>query len=113
MTYDDGIMRLYETVNIAPPGNKPTDGLKIKDQHYYSYDNLGINRYYTAMANNQQIECVINVPDWPSVHATDIVVLENQNQYRIAMIQRTQDEDNLRITKLSLERISEEYVIKD
>lgn len=112
MTFDDGILKLYQTVNIAPPGKKPVDGLRIKDQYYYRYDNLGISRYFTAMDHNRLIESVINIPDWPPVDTDDIVMLENQLQYHIAMIQPTYDEDGLKITKLSLERISENYAIE-
>lgn len=113
MTFDDGKLRLYQTVNIAPPGKMPVDGLKIKDEYYYGYDNLGISRYFTALSHNRLIESVINIPDWPPVEYSDIVILENQLQYHIAMIQPTYDDDGLKITKLSLERISENYVIED
>ena len=112
MTFDDGILRLYQTVNTAPPGKKPVDGLRIKDEYHYGYDNLGISRYFTAMDHNRLIESVINIPDWPPVDTDDIVILENQLQYHIVMTQPTYDEDGLKITKLSLERISENFVIE-
>lgn len=113
MTFDDGKLRLYQTVNIAPPGKKPVDGLKIKNEYYYGYDNVGINRYFTALSHNRLIESVINIPEWPPVDVSDIVILENQLQYHIVMIQPTYDDDGLKITRLSLERISENYVIEN
>ena len=42
----------------------------------------------------------------------DICELENGMQYRIAMRQPSWNEDGLKITKLSLERIDEKYDIK-
>lgn len=113
MTFDDGILQICETENISDPGERPVIGLVEKERFYYGFDNLGINRYYTALQNNQQIECVVNIPGWGDIKATDICVLESGKQYKIAMIQPTHDENGIRITKLSLERINEEYVFEN
>lgn len=109
MTFDDGIIILCSVENIAEPGDRPVTGLSEKERFYFSFDTLGINRYYTAMQNNQQIEAVVNIPGWGGVEATDICVLESGKQYRIAMIQAMTDDNGLKITKLSLERLGEEY----
>lgn len=109
MTFDDGILNIYKTVDISEPGMKPKIHLEPKEQYYFSFDTIGITRYYTALQANQQISAVVNVPDWGDITTLDICVLEDGNQYRIAMRQPTTDENGLRITKLSLERISEEY----
>ena len=111
MTFDDGMLGIYSTINIAPKGDKPVLNLKLKAKYFFCFDNLGITRYYTALQANQQIETVVNVPDWIDVSATDICVLENNKQYRIRLIQPEKDDNNLRITKLTLERLGENYAI--
>lgn len=113
MTFDDGVLDICAVKNLAEPGERPVVGLVEKESFFYGFDNLGINRYYTAMQNNQQIECVVNIPGWNDIEATDICVLESGKQYRIAMMQPMHDENGIRITKLSLERINEEYVFEN
>lgn len=111
-TFDDGILTIYTTENIAEPGMKPVIGLVKKDRYHYGFDTLGIQRYYTALQAKQLIESVVNVPGWGNIKATDICALDDGEQFRISMRQPTWDDDGLRITKLSLERIEEKYVIK-
>ena len=112
MTFDDGIIRLYRITNTAPAGSKPVRGLELIESFYFGYETLGINRYYTALTANQQIEAVVDIPDWNEIDSANVVArLENGNFYRIAMTQPTLDDDGLRITRLSLERINESYDI--
>ena len=112
MTFDDGILTIYSVENVGDPGMMPSPQLAEKEKYYFSFDTLGFNRYYTALQARQQIESVVNIPGWGNISATDICVLENGTQFRIVMRQPTMDEDGLRITKLSLERIDEQYAIK-
>ena len=111
MTFDDGILTIYKVENTAQPGQMPVEGLTEKDRYYYGFDALGINRYYTALQAQQQIEAVVNVPGWGDIAPTDICALDNGAQFRIVMRQPTLDDNGLRITKLSLERINEKYAI--
>lgn len=112
MTFDDGILTIYKTENIGEPGMKPVVGLVEKDRYYFGFDTLGINRYFTALQAKQQIECVVNIPGWDDIRATDICELEDGSQFRIVMRQPTIDEDGLRITKLSLERLGDKYAVQ-
>lgn len=111
MTFDDGILTIYAVTNTAQPGQMPVEGLEEKEKYYYGFDTLGINRYYTALQAQQQIEAVVNVPGWGDVAATDVCALDNGDQFRIVMRQPALDDNGLRITKLSLERINEKYAI--
>ena len=111
-TFDDGILTIYSVENIAEPGDMPVTGLVEKASFYFGYETVGINRFYTALQVNRQIESVVHIPGWNDIGATDICVLENGKQYAMPQIQPTLDDDNLRITRLSLERVGQEYVIK-
>lgn len=111
MTFDDGIVKIYSIGNIAANGKEPKEGLVAYESFYFGFDTLGINRYYTALQANQQIESVINIPGWNTLNpAKHIAVMENGDQFRIQMVQTMLDEDGLRITRLSLERLAKAYV---
>ena len=112
MTFDDGIVKIYEIGNIAARGKEPKEGLVAYESFFFGYDTLGINRYYTALQANQQIEAVINIPGWNQINAANhVAVMENGDQFRVQMVQTMLDEDGLRITKLSLERLVNRYAV--
>lgn len=111
MTFDDGILTIYEVTNSAQPGAKPAPALAEKSKHYFAYETLGVTRYYAALQADQQIAAVVDIPGWYDVKTTDICILEDGGQYIISMVQPTTDEDGLRIMKLSLERVSQTYEV--
>lgn len=112
MTFDDGILVIYSVKNLARPGEKPIQGLKEKSKHYYGYDTIGVTRYYEALKADNLIESVVNIPGWHDILANNVCILENKTQYRISMVQPMLNEDNLKIMKLSLERVEEEYAVQ-
>ena len=107
MTFDDGILTIYEVENSAPPGEKPVASLKEKGRYYYGYDQIGITRYYQALQAERQIEAVVNIPGWENIQVADVVVMQERPniQYQVGFVQPGMDDDGLRITKLTLERI--------
>ena len=64
------------------------------------------------MQAKQQIEAVVNVPGWNDIRIHDVCALDDGEQFRISLVQPSKDEDGLRIMRLSLERMDENYVIK-
>ncbi len=113
MTFDDGILSVYSVVNVAEPGRKPIEALKEKAKYYYGFDRIGVTRYYTAKQYNQNIEAVINVPDWIDATTDNVIILEEfpDIQYQIHMVQPEYDENGLKITKLTLGRVGHEFKI--
>ena len=113
MSFDDGILTVYGVSNTAAPGHKPVQGLTVKDRYYYGYDNLGVTRYYTALQADQEVAAVVNIPGWAPVKNTDVVIMDEQPdiQYQIDFIQPGFDDNGLRITKLTLGRLSQRYEI--
>lgn len=110
MTFDDGIVGIYSLTQTTEAGTKPKKGITLVASFYFGYDNLGFQRYYTALQANQQISAVINIPGWEELDpATTVAVMEDGKQYRVQLAQPQTDENGLRITKLSLERIHEDY----
>lgn len=109
MTFDDGILTIYNVSNSADEGEKPVFSLTEKSKHYYNFGELGYGRYYTALQAQQRIECVVNVPDWLNINVTDICALDNEEKYKIVMVQKLLNNDNLKITRLSLEKVGDIY----
>ena len=112
MTFDDGIVGIYTITQKPEPGKMPIRGISLSESFFFGYDTLGVNRYYTALQANQQIEAVINIPGWqPFNPATSVAVMEDGSQFKVRMVQPMLDEDGLRITTLSLERVHENYAV--
>ena len=120
MTYDDGVIGVYELTQTKMKGKMPVDGLSLWERYCFGYEALGMTRYYTALQANQQIEAVIRIPGWHEIAANrHIVIIADADgemdatcvQYRIVMVQPAIDEYGLRITRLSLERIGDKYAV--
>lgn len=107
MTFDDGIVKIYGTKDVSSPGAMPKVELALKSEHFFGFDVLGYNRYYTALQAHQEISAVVNIPDWHDGEITslDIAELEDSQRYKIRMVQPMKDENGLNITKLSLEKV--------
>lgn len=105
MTFDDGILKIYRTENIAKPGDMPKDELVLKSEHYFGFDVLGYNRYYTALRAHQNISAVVNIPDYHDISSLDVAELEDGTRFHIRLVQSMKDENGLNITKLTLERV--------
>ena len=53
---------------------------------------------------------MIHIPDWQDIRPDrQIAVMEDDSQHRIRQVQKTYDEDGLKITRISLERIGDIY----
>ena len=116
----DGVVGIYELTQTKVPGNMPTEGLLLKERFFFEYDILGIGRYYTAMKADQRIDAVVNIPGWNEIRAYQHIAIiadadgninSNCAQFRIVMVQPQTDANGLRITKLSLERIGDNYAV--
>lgn len=113
MTFDDGILKIYKVENSAPSGSEPVEQLHFKEECYYHQEALGYNRYYTALQAHQKIDMVVDVPDWIDVSANDVCIPENDLQYTVNFVQKSYDDNNLKITKITLGRLGENYDIQN
>lgn len=107
MTFDDGILTVYMRSNTAQAGAMPVYERTFKASYYYGFDYLGFSRYYEALKAQVSLSHVVNVPDWIDIDsAADTVELEDGVNYRVAQVQKLWEQDGLKYTKLSLERIT-------
>lgn len=85
----------------------PVETETLLSEHYFGYDVLGFNRYYTALQANQSISMVVNIPGWHDISVLDTVEMEDGRRCLIRLCQPMTDESGLKITKLTLERVTE------
>lgn len=110
MTFDDGIIGIYERINTAGKGELPKPALRLKSRHYFSYETLGYNRYYEAKKIQDEISDVIDIERNRNISNQDIVVMEDdQSQYQISMVQHAFDDDGIKITRITLSHINEQF----
>lgn len=112
MELSSGIATIWRGRNKSPPGGKPD---VVYDQEfflsYYGNKTVGINRYWTAQANNDQADLLIEIQRKSGISATDKVQLApsfddaDAGYYKIIQVQQVLDEDGNPMTDLTLERI--------
>ncbi len=106
MLLDGGIVTIYRQRNTAGPGEMPSYGWDVWWSSYFGEKTVGVNRYYIAMAQDDQIDRMIEVrPNRGISPATDRAEIGGE-YYRIAQAQHVLDEDGLPMTDLALERVS-------
>lgn len=110
MTFDDGIVEFYDKVNANPNGDFPKEELVLNSRYYYSAQQLGITRYYEALRSAQELSKVIEI--WRAdVNVNQIAIIDGK-QYQIRQVQDDDDEFQLPITRLSLERVAQNFTIR-
>ena len=112
MKHDDGIITIYELTDSTTNGLMPYL-LKAKhSDHFFEYRTVGYGRYFRASGVNMQVDLICRI--WEDRTITnDMVAKIGGDYYRIIQIQHLFDDDNLRVTDLSLERISDLEEVED
>lgn len=103
---DTGLLTIYSLSNTAEAGEKPVEQLVEVTTAYYSERTVGYGRMYAAMGANIKIDALVRC--WMTSIPEDgkYVILEDDNQYRIAQMQKIIDEDAVDLT---LERLEANY----
>lgn len=113
MTFDDGIVGIYERINTAGKGELPKPALRLKSRHYFSYETLGYGRYYQAKKIDDELENVIDIQRDRTISNKDIVIVEDEDiQYQISMVQHPIDEDGLQFTRITLSHLNEQFELE-
>lgn len=118
MLLDSGIMTLYRQTNAFAPGEMPEYNWNPIWKSYYGEKTVGVNRYYTAMAHDDQTDMLIEVQRnrdiSPAIDRVGIdrqyfgmepVEGDNNIYFRITQVQQVIDEDGLPMTDLAMERV--------
>lgn len=111
MILDSGLLTICTLQNLAAPGEMPKEQLVPLRQCYYGERTVGYGRQYAARGVNEQVDILARIWQDREARAGMYSVLDNGEQYRITNAQQLLDEDGLRVTDLSLERMDDLYDI--
>ena len=90
-SYNDGLVTIYGQTDSASPGYQPRVKLTEKATLRYQERSMGIQRYYTALQNQQRIERVIRIPKTGKVSGQDVAKTEDGRLYRVELVQMVMD----------------------
>ena len=91
-TFNSGVVKLYHTAYVSEPGGMPQEGLSPGFLALrYQEKTVGMERYYKAMREGQQIILKIRCPRADSVSVHDVAVLPGGVQYRVRQVQLPED----------------------
>lgn len=108
LQFNDGVTDIYSVGNVAPPGDKPREGLILKYKALrYEDKTIGVKRYYEAMQANAQLDELIQVPMHKDISSQDVAVIGSR-QYSIDQAQHLTD-TRPPSSKLSLSRLEVDY----
>lgn len=109
-TFNDGVCKIYQVENVAEPGDRPKDGLKVLYKRVpFERRKVGVTRFFQAAQADMKIEALIRIPYQPKIGTNHICEI-NGLQYRICQVQEVK-ETMPRATDLSLERLEVAYDI--
>lgn len=106
--FSDGVVRIYDVVDVAEPGLKPREGLELALTLRYDERKLGLTRYYTAKQNQVEVKRVLRVPRVSGINSQQVAITEEGQQYRIDLVQLAADVFPLSVD-ITLAAISHEY----
>lgn len=90
--YNDGVVAIIAVVDTAKPGYQPQPGEpQVKYKLRYEERRLGIQRYYSSLQNQIQLDRVIRVPRVAGITTQDFAVTEDKQAYRIDLVQSVMD----------------------
>lgn len=90
--YNDGVVAIIAVVDTAKPGYQPQPGKpQVKYTLRYEERRLGIQRYYSSLQNQIQLDRVIRVPRVAGITTQDFAVTEDEQAYRIDLVQSVMD----------------------
>lgn len=90
--YNDGVVAIIAVVDTAKPGYQPQPG-DPQEKYTLRYEErrLGIQRYYSSLQNQIQLDRVIRVPRVAGITTQDFAVTEDKQAYRIDLVQSVMD----------------------
>lgn len=113
--FDGGLANIYKIGNASAAGDTPKEGLTFYQSFYFEEKTIGMTRAYAAMQADSKIDRLISI--WQDRLVTDqcvCVVLDGSQfddgievgvQYRIVRAEHKTNNDGLRISDLTLERL--------
>ena len=113
--FDGGEVKTYKITDISQPGDMPVEGLALQSTCYFEERSIGMTRNYMAMQSNAKVDRLIRIWQDRAVTVGCVCVItdgiETDTQYRVVANQHTVNENGLKVTDLTLERLGTIYDI--
>lgn len=109
MTLDDGVVQIYQLKNTAAKGNKPKYQLIEICRDYFGIKTAGSTRFFAAQKANTRIDMLIRTNRLETIGTAGLYAIIFGEQYRVVQNQLVVNEDGLKMSDLSLERLEELY----
>lgn len=106
MKHDDGIVRIYSLTDSRTNGLMPQMTKTLQSQHFFEFRTVSFRRYFEASGVNMQVDHVIRIWEDRTIQ-TNMLRQIGSEYYRIIQVQHLFDDDNLRVSDLSLQRVSD------
>lgn len=116
MIFDAGMITVCTLQNTAAPGSMPSETLIPVFSEYFGERTVGYNRFYQAQGVNEQVDMLVRIWRNTAARIGMYAVLsssENDGQYRITNVQQMLDEDGLKVTDLTLQRMDQLYEVSE
>lgn len=110
MLYDAGIAKFYTLTDAPAPGQRK---LLFSASGWYGEQKVGVTRYYAAMAANIKAEKVIELWRDEDIISGMYCIPEDGRQYRIVQVQHGLNENGLKNTILTLERVNRNFELEE
>lgn len=111
MNLDSGVLFACTLTNTAGNGAKPNMALSPYYKAWYGERTVGYNRQYLAKGVNEQVDLLVRILQNRGIRIGDYAVLGNGEQFRITNVSQIIDDNNLRYTDLTLQRLDENYEV--
>lgn len=84
---NDGIVQICRVVDVSEPGYRPVEKLEPIVTLRYENQRVGIQRYFSGMQNQIQVDKVIRVQKAMEITNQNVAVTEDGAEYRIDLVQ--------------------------
>ena len=107
--FDSGLVKICSLQQTNGNGGMPKFSLVEICTAFYQERTVGVTRMYAALGANVHIDMLIRIWENREVLTDMYCVLENGDQYKITQIQHLRDDNGLKVSDLTLERVNSYY----
>lgn len=108
MLFDSGTSIFCRLENKAKVGNMPNGHLVPFTHHDFGERVVGYGRQYAAKGINEQVDMLIRFWQDRSIRIGMYAIIDGE-QYRIDNVQHLYDDDGLKVTDVTLQRLEDLY----
>lgn len=114
--FDGGLVKVYKIGEVSLPGDMPVEGLTFYQSFYFEERSIGMTRNYMAMQSNKQIDRLIRIWQDRAVDVGCVCLItdgvDTDVQYRVASNQHQVNDEGLKVTDLTLEKVGTLYDVE-